>query len=199
MAQPIRPEWDPATLKHLEFIQAVIARLGQNGSVAKGWAITVAGAFVGLAVQAHNPALALVSLATTSIFWGLDAYFLYCERQFRRLYARVLTRDPTLPVLCMNATERSDGTHLRHRFADWARMLFRVPILLTYVGLTVMAVLVAVLVPPVPGSAAPTSSAVSTASPVSSQIPTIAPFQTQPPGSGPTAQPTASSTATRTP
>jgi hypothetical protein len=77
---------DASRQKHLELIQGAIDRLGGNGFLLKGWAVTVAGAFLGFAVDARNPLLALVAILPTVAFWGLDAYFLRCERLFRRLY-----------------------------------------------------------------------------------------------------------------
>jgi hypothetical protein len=135
--------WDDASVKHLEFIQAVIARQAQNGSISKGWAVTIAGVFFAFAVQSRNPLLALTSLVPTLIFWGLDAYFLYCERQFRRLFERVRNKDPEVGPFFMNATERGPEIRLRHRIVDWSGTLTRFPILITYVGLSCAAVAIA--------------------------------------------------------
>jgi hypothetical protein len=135
--------WPDTTVKHLEFIQAVIARQASNGSLAKGWAITIAGVFFGFAVEARNAMLALTSLSTTFIFWGLDGYFLYCERQFRALYERVRLHDPNVPLFFMNATERPAAVGLRHRIAEWLATLFRFPVFITYAGLSVAACFIA--------------------------------------------------------
>lgn len=64
------------TVKHLEFIQAVVGRLGNNGFLVKGWAITVTGIFFGFAVDSHDWRLGLVSVVPIVAFWGVDAYFL---------------------------------------------------------------------------------------------------------------------------
>lgn len=82
---------------HLEMIQAVIARLGGNGFLIKGWALTLAGVFVGLAVNGKDCSFALVGAVSALLFWGLDAYFLRAERRFRGLYERVRSSDPGLP------------------------------------------------------------------------------------------------------
>jgi hypothetical protein len=76
-------------VKHLEMIQAVVARLAGHGFLIKSWAITVAGAFIGFAVDRHQWGLALVALAPTLLFWLLDASFLRNERLFRDLFDRV--------------------------------------------------------------------------------------------------------------
>jgi hypothetical protein len=76
-------------VKHLEMIQAVVARLGNNAFLIKGWAITVAGAFLAFAVNRTRWELAIAALAPTVLFWLLDASFLRNERLFRDLFDRV--------------------------------------------------------------------------------------------------------------
>ena len=52
------PEPTEARIKHLEFIQSVITRMATNSFLAKGWALTVAGALYGFAVNHLNPWIA---------------------------------------------------------------------------------------------------------------------------------------------
>jgi hypothetical protein len=94
--------FDPATLKHLEFIEAVIARLGGNGFLLKGWALTVAAAFFGFSAKEVSWRIALVSLVPLVAFWALDAYFLHRERLFRNLYDAVRTGDSRVEPFSMN-------------------------------------------------------------------------------------------------
>jgi hypothetical protein len=91
-------------IKHLEMIQAVVARLGGNGFLIKGWAVTVAGAFVALAVNAEDCSFARVGIASSVVFWGLDGYFLRAERRFRALGDRVRKFDPKIEPFFMGAT-----------------------------------------------------------------------------------------------
>ena len=84
-------------IKHLEMIQAVIGRLGNDSFLVKGWAITVAGAFFGFAVNSDQAYLALVSVVPTVFFWNLDAYYLWAERLFRILYDDVRTSATVTP------------------------------------------------------------------------------------------------------
>src|SRR4051794_12627940 len=92
MTQKSKTEaFSPDRVKHLELIQAVISRLANHSFLVKGWAVTLAGIFFGLAVSSSNPGLALVSLAPTILFWGLDTYYLRSERLFRALYERART------------------------------------------------------------------------------------------------------------
>jgi hypothetical protein len=99
-------------VKHLEMIQAVITRLGGNGFLVKGWAVTVAGAVVGFAVDRQQWGLALVALAPTLLFWLLDASFLRNERLFRDLFDRV--RKGLEPPFYMGATAPDYVERVRH-------------------------------------------------------------------------------------
>jgi hypothetical protein len=96
--------FDEHRLKHMELIQAVVARLAGNSFLVKGWAITVAGVFIGFALNSEDLRLALSALVPTVAFWGLDAYFLRSERLFRALYDQVRTGDEHVEPFFMNAT-----------------------------------------------------------------------------------------------
>jgi hypothetical protein len=78
-----------AKLKHLEFIQAVIARMATNSFLFKGWAITIAAALSAFAAVNSRRALLAITLISTIMFWGLDGYYLWLERCFRKLYQKV--------------------------------------------------------------------------------------------------------------
>lgn len=96
-------EFDDRRIKHLELIQAVISRLGNNGFLTKGWALTVAGALMGFAVSSGRAWLSAVSLLPTVLFWWLDGFFLRAERIFRCLYDRVRDGDDQVPPFFMSA------------------------------------------------------------------------------------------------
>jgi hypothetical protein len=91
-------------IKHLELILGVVSRLGSNGSLIKGWALTVVGAFFGFAINESNWRLAAVAVVPTLLFWGLDGYFLRCERLFRCLYSFVRMKDVRIDPFFMGAT-----------------------------------------------------------------------------------------------
>jgi hypothetical protein len=151
-------EFHDARLKHLEMLQAVIARLGTNGFVVKGWAITVAGAFFGFAVSELDWRLAIASTIPTGMFWILDTYFLRSERLFRLLYERVRTSASSVEPFSMNATDSKfvDSLNAGERRASSTSATFWRPTLrLLYGGLLVVALIVAVSVgfvdePPAP-------------------------------------------------
>ena len=99
-------DFEDQRIKHLEMIQAVVARLGGNGFFIKGWAVTIAGAFVALAVNAEDCSFARVGVAASVVFWGLDGYFLRAERRFRALGDRVRKFDGMIEPFFMGATAK---------------------------------------------------------------------------------------------
>lgn len=81
-----------AKLKHLEFIQAVIARMSTSSFLFKGWAITIAAGLSAFAATSTSGVLrvALVGAIFSSVlFWGLDGYYLWIERKYVGLYKKV--------------------------------------------------------------------------------------------------------------
>ena len=84
------------TIKHLEFIQANIARMGQNSFQMKGWALTLVTALLALFAASvgdngtGNTLFICIGILPTIIFWFLDAYYLQQERKFRGIYEDVV-------------------------------------------------------------------------------------------------------------
>jgi len=75
--------------KHMEFIQGVINRLSQNSFLLKGWSVVLISALFALSATDSNPAFIFLAYIPAIIFWGLDGYFLWEEKKFRKLYDRV--------------------------------------------------------------------------------------------------------------
>jgi hypothetical protein len=98
------PHGNETKVKHLEFLQAIIARLANNSCLLKGWTVTLAGAFFGFAVANSNWQIAAIGLLPIIAFWGLDAYFLRQERLFRCLYDDVRRSDSEVEPFSMNVT-----------------------------------------------------------------------------------------------
>lgn len=71
--------------KHLEFIQAVIARLASSSTASKGWGLTVATAAFGFSATKAVPVVAGLGLVVLISFGILDSYYLREERLFRYL------------------------------------------------------------------------------------------------------------------
>ncbi|MGW4238447.1 hypothetical protein ACWEJP_16680 [Streptomyces sp. NPDC004749] len=154
-----RPALDPDQVKHLEFVQSVIARLSNNSFLVKGWTLTLAGALLAFATSDAGWPAAGTALISLVAFWFLDGYFLYRERLFRMLYDDV--RRPARPEAARPGSPgpRPDGpghtpvepfsmdlTPYAHR-TRWHRAAFSTTLSLFYGGLAVahLVVLVAVL------------------------------------------------------
>lgn len=73
-------------IKHLEFIQAAIARMNQNSFQIKGWMITLVSALLALYANSGKPVYVLIAIIPTIVFWVLDAYYLQQGRRFRGIY-----------------------------------------------------------------------------------------------------------------
>jgi len=77
-------------LKHLEFIQGAISRMGGNLFYLRGWVITLVAGVLVLLTQIENGRLPIIFLAfITILFWAYDGYFLSLERNYRKLYDKV--------------------------------------------------------------------------------------------------------------
>ncbi|QNA75407.1 hypothetical protein C8250_029095 [Streptomyces sp. So13.3] len=110
-------------LKHLEFLQAVIARHGNNSFLIKGWAITLSGAFLAVASRGAGGRTAVICVGLVTGFWSLDSYYLRQERLFRSLYEKIASRRAApLPPLTMDA-ERYGERVTWHRVAFSRTML----------------------------------------------------------------------------
>lgn len=98
---------DDQRVKHLEMVQAVVTRLGQNSFAVRGWSVTLVSVlFALIASKDAPPPAALITLVPTAVFWGLDAYYLRQERLFRKLYTAI-AKDitggtPTVAVFAMD-------------------------------------------------------------------------------------------------
>lgn len=81
--------------KHLEMIQGVINRLSRNSFLLKGWSVTLLSALIALSAHNNNINLVYFACIPIPILWGLDGFFLWQEKLFRRLHdlVRVLPED----------------------------------------------------------------------------------------------------------
>lgn len=99
-------------LKHLEFIQEVINRMGSNSFYLKGWSVTLVAAIFVLATKDGNPNLVPVAFLPVVAFWFLDAYFLRQERLFRRLYDVIREQSPNDICFSMDTSDYEGEEHV---------------------------------------------------------------------------------------
>ncbi len=111
-------------IKHMEMIQAVVARLASNSFLLKGWALTLTAAFLGLSVNNKDPGIAATALLPILAFWSLDTYYLRTERLFRALYDRVRSAHGVEPFF-MGATSETFITTVAPDIGSWRKTLGR--------------------------------------------------------------------------
>ena len=74
-------------LKEVDIIQEIIKRMAFNSFMIKGWAITLVVVALLLKGTEYQVWIAFIPLL---VFWFLDAYFLWQERMYRKLYDWVI-------------------------------------------------------------------------------------------------------------
>ena len=75
-------------LKEIEIIQDIIKRMAFNSFMIKGWAITLV--VVALLLRGTEKYQVWIAFVPLLVFWFLDAYFLWQERLYRKLYEWVI-------------------------------------------------------------------------------------------------------------
>lgn len=103
-------------LKEIDIIQDIIKRMAFNSFMIKGWAITLV--VVTLLLKGTEKYQVWLAFIPLLVFWFLDAYFLWQERMYRKLYKWVVNnRMKTEEFLFdMNA----------YRFKDEVQSIFRI-------------------------------------------------------------------------
>jgi hypothetical protein len=125
--------------KHLDFIQAVIARLASSSAAAKGWGLTVATAAFGFSATKAVPVVAGLGLVVVIFFGILDSYYLREERLFRYLYDDA--RKGNVEVYSMNKNDYSSRCKRRNVIRSWSLLGFYGPLLLVGLGVLGWAIL----------------------------------------------------------
>ena len=118
--------------KHLDFIQLVIARMGVNSFLLKGWSVTLVAAIFALADKAADSRFLLAAYLPNVIFWGLDGYYLYTEKLYRKLYRDVADEKSGITAFHLDVDDYREG------FAGWAKVLFSRTIVWFYFPLAVL-------------------------------------------------------------
>jgi hypothetical protein len=119
-------------IKHLEMIQGVINRMGQNSFAIKGWAVTLLAAAFALAMASTSPAPGAVATGAAVAFWWMDAFFLDQERRFRGLYDKVRRMAPRVWA-------QEPFSMVTQAGGGWTRAAFSRTLLCFYGALVVLA------------------------------------------------------------
>lgn len=100
--------FSPDRVKHLEFIQATIARQASHSFTVKGWSLTVAAVVYAYTASHLSWWLAIMALVPPAAFAWLDLYYLRQERLFRELYEDAIKPHTTVPPFDMKPTRYHD-------------------------------------------------------------------------------------------
>jgi len=122
-------------LKHLEFIQSVITRMNSNSFLIKGWTVTLVSAVFALAAKDTNPSFVLIAYIPIPMFWGLDAFFLSQERQYRALFDETAKTQPPTHF-------SMDASKLNHGWNSLPGCVFSKTLLPFYVTLIALTVVI---------------------------------------------------------
>lgn len=122
--------------KHLDYVQAVIARLAQGSNSAKGFTLTIAAAAFGFSALNEAWYLSLLGIAVIACFSVLDMHYLYEERLFRCLFRAVV--NGTASEYDMNKDNYKSQAKRMDTYLSWSVLGFYLPLLLT--GLVVVAI-----------------------------------------------------------
>ena len=79
-------------ISHLNMIQSIITRMGNNSFALKGWSVGIMIAVYAFAGNSNVKAV-IVTLMPLIVFWFIDTYYLMLERKFRCLYDDVRIKD----------------------------------------------------------------------------------------------------------
>ena len=80
-------------LKHLEMLENIIERMGNNSFQLKGWTVTLVALVGALAAQGSDKRFFLLSFIPLFAFWFLDSFYLQMERKYKIMYKRVSTQN----------------------------------------------------------------------------------------------------------
>jgi len=87
-------------VKHLEFIQNIISRMGSNSFQIKGLTIAIVVAILTLfATNNQIVNYLLVPILPTAIFWFLDSFYLSKERQYIELYNVIIGKSKMTTIV----------------------------------------------------------------------------------------------------
>lgn len=113
--------------KHLELIQAVIARLASSSAFAKTWSVTLsAAAFAFAVLHPEKWQIAFVVTGLVVFLAVLDSRYLHQERLFRRLYESARTGD--VDVFSMDKDSCRPTVTLWSAIASWSILGFYGPL-----------------------------------------------------------------------
>lgn len=128
-------------MKHLELVQSIINRMGNNSFMLKGWAVTLVAGIFALAGKDTDKLYFLVAYIPTICFWMLDAYYLLQERLYRSLYNKVsMIKNDDIDFSLKATTEEfysSNNNYFSCLFSK-TEMVFYFPLAIVCTGIVII-------------------------------------------------------------
>ena len=124
---------------HLEMIQDIVNRLAKCSFLLKGWAVILVSALFALAAKDSRIYFIYLAYFPALAFWGLDGYYLWQERLYRKLYDKVRVMDDSEVNFSMDTTPVTDQVD------PWLSVIFSKTILIFH-GTIVATILIVMLI-----------------------------------------------------
>lgn len=122
--------------KHLDFVQLTITRMAADSFLLKAWGVTLIAALMALSVKDSQGAYWLIAFIPVIAFWILDAYFLWQERLYRKLYDAVRLTEAKDTDFAL------DASIYQNKVDSWFRGMFSKTLAIFWGTITVVLVLI---------------------------------------------------------
>lgn len=120
-------------LKHLEFIQAVIARLNSNSFQLKAVTTTLVTALIALYASTSKLEFLLIGTIPTFIIWCVDAHYLHTEKKYIELYnnaSGIEVSNTVISIFSMDISSFNSTKYISTSgFLNYTILWFYMPIL----------------------------------------------------------------------
>ena len=126
-------------INHLKMIQGIINRLAKCSFLLKGWAVILVSALFALAAKDSRIYFIYLAYFPALACWGLDGYYLWQERLYRKLYDKVRVMDDSEVNFSMDTTPVADQVD------PWHSVIFSKTILIFH-GTIVATILIVMLI-----------------------------------------------------
>ena len=129
-------------IEHLKLVEGVVDRLARSSFAVKATASAVATALIAVIVIQEEATVGFGAIALVAL-WTLDAFYLWREQMYRKLYEHVRISMPTDPAHEEFLT--LDYTIITMPRGGWVRTMFSWSLNLYYIPLVAAVVVVSII------------------------------------------------------
>ena len=109
-------------IKHLEMIENVIERMGNNSFQLKGWAVTLVSIIGALAARETDKRFFLIAFVPLIAFWAIDSFYLQTERKYKELYKKVqFKKEEDIDFDMDTSYIKTENTHMSYWNCVWSK------------------------------------------------------------------------------